>query len=170
MKFFGSERKLVPAFEKLARAIAWDGRVAAEKNAVHSDLAHSLSQQRCILLPQSRDRNAGSVKITTPDPGISAFDRLGIHTERLIHRAIITAASGQMRDLHRDIRCCREQALEEDPCLLRPVGMIVVDVRMGVNDKGHTVRIRGRENRACTLDVFIKIEIHVPVERNHGAG
>src|SRR5260370_3300503 len=91
LKFFGGERKSVQAFEELARAIAGDGRVAAEKDAVHSDLAHSPGQQRGALFPHSVDGKAGRVEIKTPDPGISAFDRLRVHAERLVDRRIVAA-------------------------------------------------------------------------------
>ena len=48
MKFFGGERKFMPAFEELARAVAWDGRVAAEKDAVKSDLAQSFLSRAAL--------------------------------------------------------------------------------------------------------------------------
>src|SRR5436190_24271381 len=126
MKFLGGERKFVPAFEELARAIAWDGRVAAENDAVHSDLTHSLGQQRGALFPHSGDGNARCVKIKTPYAGISAFDRLRIDAERLVDRAVVASPSGQMRDLNCDVRRCRKQTFEENPRLLRPVRPIVI--------------------------------------------
>ena len=73
LEFFRGERKFVPAFEELTRAIAWDGRVAAEKNAVHSDLAHSPGQQRSASVPtfrrwecrtrQNKDAGPGNLRV-----------------------------------------------------------------------------------------------------------
>ena len=36
------KRRFMPSLEKLVWTIAWDGGIAAEQDAVYSDLAHSL--------------------------------------------------------------------------------------------------------------------------------
>src|ERR1700722_12547217 len=86
LKFLDGERQFVPALKKLAWAIAWDGRIAAEQDAVHSDLAYSLGQQRGALFPHACNRNARCVEVKVPDPGISVFNRVRVHAERFVNR------------------------------------------------------------------------------------
>lgn len=162
-KFFGGERKFAPAFEEFARAIPGDGRITAKQDAVHSDLAHSAGQQRGIIFPHACNGNPGNVKIKMPCARISAFDRLHIYVEGLVCSAIIAAAPRKMGDLDRYVRSRREQALEEQARLVRPVRAVVIDIRVGMNNDGHTVRVCCREDRARALHVFIDIEVDVGV-------
>jgi hypothetical protein len=50
-----------------------------------------------------RGRDRGRVKIKTPNSGISAFDRLRLHAERLVDGAVVAAPAGQMPYLNCDI-------------------------------------------------------------------
>src|SRR5581483_11530845 len=125
----GGERQFAPTFDELARAIAWNGRVAAEKDAVHPDLAHSSHQLDGVLFPHAVDWNTGRVEPQASDPRILPFDRLRVDAQGLIDYRVVAAAPGKMSNLNGDVWSCRQQAIKEDARLLPSVRPAVIDVR-----------------------------------------